>query len=158
MLRLPLDGAQGDISDMRFGLVIGGSACLLASAAAAQGAIDINRSVYVERASGNARALEPASSLKPGDKVVLVMEWRAADARKGFTVQSAVPRDLAFQRAGSDSVEVSIDGGRSWGQLGAMRVGSRLASVEDVTNLRWRLPPAAAAQGRGMLTWSAIVR
>lgn len=143
---------------MRFGLVLGSFACLIAGAAAAQSAVDISRSVYVERASGNTRALEPASMLKAGDKVVLVMEWRANDARKGFTVQSAVPRTLAFQRAGSDSVEVSIDGGRNWGQLSAMRVGSRLASVEDVTNLRWRLPPAAAAHGRGMLTWSAIVR
>ena len=143
---------------MRFGLVIGSAACLLASAAFAQSAVDISRSVYIERASGNARALEPASTLKAGDKVVLVMEWHAADPRKGFTVQSAVPRDLAFQRAGSDSVDVSIDGGRSWGRLGALRVGSRVASVEDVTNLRWRVPPEVVAQGRGMLTWSAIVR
>jgi hypothetical protein len=140
---------------MRLGAVIGSIACLLATAAAAQGAVNIDRSVYVERTSGGTRALEPAGTLRAGDKVVLVMEWRAGDARRGFTVQSAVPRDLAFQRAGSDTVEVSIDGGRSWGRLASLRVGERIASVEDVTHLRWRVPAGA---GRGLLTYSAVVR
>ena len=143
---------------MRFGLVIGSAACLFASAAFAQSAIDITRSVYIERAANGARALEPADTLRKGDKVVLVMEWRAAEARRPFTVSSAVPRDLAFQRAGSDAVEVSVDGGRNWGRLGALREGKRLASVEDVTHLRWRVPAATVAQGKGMLTYSAIVR
>lgn len=143
---------------MRLGLVIGSAACLSAGAAFAQSAVDITRSVYIERAADGARELEPASALRKGDKVVLVVEWRASAARRGFTVSSAVPRDLAFQRAGSDSVEVSTDGGRNWGRLGALRVGERLASVEDVTHLRWRVPAAAVAQGRGMLTYSAVVR
>lgn len=143
---------------MRFGLIIGGIACLLASAVAAQSAIDISRSVYVERAADGSRAIEPATTLTRGDKVVLVVEWRAPAARRGFTVSSAVPRDLAFQRAGSDAVEVSTDGGRNWGRMGALKVGERLASVEDVTHLRWRVPAHAVAQGRGMLTYSAIVR
>lgn len=143
---------------MRFGLVCGSAACLFASAAFAQSAIDITRSVYVERAAAGARALEPADALRKGDKVVLVMEWRAEESRRGFTVSSAVPRDLAFQRAGSDSVEVSIDGGRNWGRIGALRAGERLASVEDVTHLRWRVPADTAGRGRGMLTYSAIVR
>jgi hypothetical protein len=140
---------------MRFGLVIGSLACLAASAAFAQSAVDISRSVYIERNAGGARAIEPASTLRKGDKVVLVVEWRADDARRGFTVQSAVPRDLAFQRAGSDTVEMSIDGGRSWGRLGGLKVGDRLASVEDVTHLRWRV---AAGSDRGMLSYSAVVR
>lgn len=143
---------------MRFGLVIGSAACLIASAAFAQSAIDISRSVYIERAADGARALEPADTLRKGDKVVLVMEWRAPETRRAFTVSSAVPRDLAFQRAGSDATEVSVDGGRSWGRLGDLREGERLASVEDVTHLRWRVPAAAVAQGKGLLSYSAIVR
>ena len=140
---------------MRLGLVIGSFACLIAGAAFAQSGVDISRSVYVERSAGGVRAIEPASTLRKGDKGVLVMEWRAGDARRGFTVQSAVPRDLAFQRAASEAVEVSIDGGRSWGRLGGLKVGDRLASVEDVTHLRWRV---AAGSDRGMLSYSAVVR
>lgn len=141
-----------------FGGVVGSAACLFASAAFAESDVGITRSVYIERSDNGARALEPASQLRKGDKVVLVMQWRAPESRSGFTVSSAVPRDLAFRRAGSDAAEVSIDGGRSWGRMGALKVGGRLASVEDVTHLRWRVPPEAVAQGSGTIAYSAVVR
>ena len=84
---------------------------------------------------------------------MLVVEWRAGSPSR-FTVQSAVPRELAFQRAGSEAVEVSIDGGRSWGTLGELKAGTRLASAEDVTHLRMKVAGAPA----GRMTYSAIVR
>lgn len=139
---------------MRYGLGLAGLLLCVAGAAHAQGTVDIDRSVYVERTREGVRALEPASTLRPGDKVVLVLRWRTDKAAKGFTVESAVPRTLAFQRAGSDAVEVSTDGGRNWGELGALRMGQRFASAEDVTHLRLRV--AGAASGR--MTYSAIVR
>ena len=140
---------------MRLGLSVGGLMWLAASAAAAESGVDIDRSVYVERRDDGVRALEPATTLNKGDKVVLVLEWRAAAPGRGFTVESAVPRLLAFQRAGSDAVEVSIDNGRNWGRLGNLRVGNRLASAEDVTHLRLRVKGSAPA---GRMTYSAIVR
>lgn len=139
---------------MQIGLGFGSLACLAASAAFANSAIDIERSVYIERAAGGVRALEPASTLRKGDKVVLVVEWRADSPESRFTVQSAVPRTLAFQRAGSDGMEVSIDGGRNWGELGALKAGTRLASAEDVTHLRLKI----AGRPEGRMTYSAIVR
>src|SRR5690349_9369878 len=117
---------------MRWGLALGALACVVASEAAAGSAVDIDRSVYVERRDDGVRALEPATTLKKGDKVVLVLEWRAAPRGRGFTVESAVPGPLAFQRAGSDAVEVSIDNGRTWGRLGELKIGQRIASAEDV--------------------------
>ncbi len=124
--------------------------------------IEISRSVYVERkvptAGGHiARALEPADELRRGDQVVLMLEW-SAPARDGFVVSSRVPRDLAFRRTGGVEAHVSIDGGRSFGTLESLRVGSRRATPEDVTHLRWQVSETAAASGRGMLTYSAIVR
>ncbi|MCT2558130.1 hypothetical protein N0B51_03975 [Tsuneonella sp. YG55] len=139
---------------MRFGIGFVGFACLAASGAFAKGSIDIGRAVYVERTREGVRELEPATSLKAGDKVVLVVEWRAQSPDRRFTVQSAVPRDLAFQRAGSDAIEVSTDGGRNWGELGTLRIGSRLASAEDVTHLRLRV----VGRQRGRMTFSAVVR
>ena len=65
-----------------------------------------------------------------------------------------MPRALSFQRAGSDAVEVSIDGGRTWGEIGLLTVGNRLASAEDVTHLRIKVAGAPA----GRMTYSAIVR
>lgn len=148
---------------MRIGLLFGSLACLACGTLAAQSAVEISRAVYVERASGSAasgvmRAVEPASSLRRGDKVVLVVEWQAPRGRDGFTVSSRVPRNLAFQRSSRDDVQVSVDGGARWGSLQAMRVGSRRASPEDVTNLRWRIPSSLAARGSGIITYSAIVR
>jgi hypothetical protein len=140
---------------MRFGLASGALACLAASAAVAEAGVDIDRSVYVERRDDGVRALEPATTLKKGDKVVLVLAWRAASPGRGFTVESAVPRPLAFQRTASDAVEVSTDNGRNWGRLGELRIGNRLASAEDVTRLRVRVPAKALA---GRISYSAIVR
>ncbi|ANY20540.1 hypothetical protein A6F68_02033 [Tsuneonella dongtanensis] len=139
---------------MRFWLGFASLVSLGSGTAFAESAIDIDRSVYVERSSEGVRALEPARTLRPGDKVVLVVEWRADSPERRFTVQSAVPRTLAFQRAGSDAVEVSIDGGRSWGDLGTLKAGTRLASAEDVTHLRMKV----AGSPSGRMTYSAIVR
>ena len=36
--------------------------------------------------------------------------------------------------------------------------GSRMATPEDVTHVRWRVAPATAAQGQGRIAYSAIVR
>lgn len=139
---------------MRYGLGFASFACLAASPVIAEGAVDIDRAVYVERSSEGVRALEPATTLRPGEKVVLVVEWRADSRGRQFTVQSAIPRTLAFQRAAHDAVEVSADGGRSWGELGNLKTGGRLASAEDVTHLRLKV----AGEHRGRMTFSAVVR
>lgn len=139
---------------MRFGLGFVGLLCLAASAASAQDQVEIDRAIYVERAREGVRELAPATALRSGDRVVLLVEWRAEGAGRQFTVQSAVPRDLAFQRAGSPAIEVSTDGGRNWGELGSLRIGARLASAEDVTHLRLRVVGAQ----RGRMMFSAVVR
>jgi hypothetical protein len=140
---------------MRSGIIAGAVSALLAGTAWAGDAVDIDRSVYIERTEAGARALEPATTLRKGDKVVLMLAWRAAPQGRGFVVESAVPGPLAFQRAADEAVEVSIDGGRTWGRLGQLRKGERLASAEDVTHLRLRVARAGTA---GQLTYSAIVR
>ncbi|WP_234024819.1 hypothetical protein [Tsuneonella amylolytica] len=143
---------------MRYGKGLAAIACLAASMVAgtahAETAIDIDRAVYVERAEAGGRALEPASTLRKGDKVVLVVAWTAPRTGRRFTVQSAIPATLAFQRTGSDATQVSIDGGRTWGELGTLRAGDRLASAEDVTHVRQQV--SGPRQGR--MTFSAIVR
>jgi hypothetical protein len=53
---------------------------------------------------------------------------------------------------------VSVDGGKTWGKLGKLRIGSRLATPEDVTHVRWRISAAHAALGRGDIAYSGIVR
>ena len=132
-----------------------GALAIASAASAAGSALSITRSVFVETRSDGGLALEPATTLASGDKVVLVMQWNRPSAQQPFTLASRVPDELAFQRSGDASVEVSIDGGRRWGRLGELRSGQRLASPEDVTHLRWRI---AAGDDRRLRSYSAIVR
>ena len=152
---------------MRIGLAIGSLACFAASCLAAQSASGVSRAIYVERVATapggeRVRTIEPADELRRGDTVVLMVEWRGASRDAPIIVSSAIPRPLAFQRSSSDAVQVSVDGGRSWGRLGTMRVRDdsdrRLASPEDVTHLRWRFADGSDASRAGRVTYSAIVR
>ncbi len=135
---------------MRVSLVLaalGASVALPAQAAAPE----VEGAVYVERIGERERFIEPAGLLKRGDKVVLLVRWRTDDERDGFTVTTPVPPALAFQRGSADGVEVSADGGRSWGPIDRLR-GAR------VTHLRWKVGARQASHGSGSFAYSATVR
>ena len=94
------------------------TAVTIASPALADSPVRLDQSVFVERsASGKVRVIEPARRLTRGDRVVLVLDWQAPPAPRGFTVTSAVPATLSFERSSAGAQDVSVDGGRSWGQL-----------------------------------------
>lgn len=146
---------------MRIGLLIGSVALLMASVAAAQSMVQIDREVFVERSQERdgrtQRTLEPAETLESGDTVVLMLAWKSAE-NKPFTLSSRVPRALAFRASGGDAPQVSVDDGRSWGQLENLRVRGRAATSADVTHVRWDVANPRAAKGRGVFTYSAVVR
>lgn len=141
---------------MRFGMGIACALALVGTVASAHDRLALSRAVYVENFTqgGTLRTIEPAARLKRGDRVILMIEWTGAEARKGTVVRSAVPATLAFQRGSSDALEVSVDGGRKWGRIGDLRIGDRLASPEEVTHVRLRVHGKTA----GRMTYSAIVR
>jgi hypothetical protein len=131
----------------------------LAAPALAAPAIALDSAVFVERVQqNNLRSLEPASRLSRGDRVVTVVSWYRMGGNGGFTVTNPLPRTIAYQRSANGDEEVSVDGGRSWGQLGQLRIGSRMATPEDVTHVRWHVADSSAAAGAGRITYSAIVR
>ena len=130
--------------------------------------VTVANTVFVERevAIGNgevARVLEPAQTLRRGDRLVYVVSWRAPQARsEHLTITNPLPRTIAYERSASGDEDVSVDGGRSWGKLDALRVHDgavwRYATPQDVTHIRWKVPPQLALAGSGRLTWSGIVR
>jgi len=127
--------------------------------AAASPLVAFDSAVFVERVTPDrGRMLQPAATLKRGDRVVYVVSWHRTGGQGGFTVTNPLSRKVYFQGSADGREEVSIDGGRSWGKLDALRVGDRLATPEDVTHVRWRVPAAEAARGSGQITYSAIVR
>lgn len=148
-------------------VILGASgAALLCAPMTAQAADQVRfaSDVFIERfvatpGGGTARILERADRLTPGDRVIFIVNWTAARART-FTVTNPMPRAIAFQRSGDGDEEVSVDGGRTWGALGELQVrdregGVRLASPEDVTHLRWKVPGSRAS---GQLTYRGVVR
>jgi hypothetical protein len=152
---------------MRFYLMAGMAATLgalaLPVAAHAASQVALSSAVFVEHATPlrgmTARRVEPASALARGERVVLVVDWRAPRRGASFTVTTPIPSALAFQRSSNEAEEVSVDGGRSWGRLGELRLrdsyGLRIATPEDVTHVRWRVR-GSATQGR--IAYSALVR
>jgi hypothetical protein len=142
-------------------------ALLAAAPAWAAEPVAVANQVYVEREvasdAGKARVLEPASALRRGDRLVYVLSWKAAQTRaERFTITNPLPRTVAYQRSAHGRELVSVDGGRSWGKLEALRVRDggrwRDATPEDVTHIRWHVPAQLAMMGKGQLTWSGIVR
>lgn len=131
----------------------------LAPTASGQPSVATDSAVYVERAqAGNLRSLEPADRLSRGDRVVTIVTWYRMGGNGDFTITNPLPRAIAYQASARDDQEVSADGGQHWGRLGELRYGSRLATPEDVTHMRWRIPQGYATRGRGQLVYSGIVR
>ena len=142
-------------------LTIAGYGLMMALPAAVEAspAVAFDSAVYVEHARpGNLRSLEPANRLTRGDRVVTVLTWYRMGGGGGFTVTNPLPRAIAYQASARQDEEISVDGGRSWGKLGAIRLGSRMATPEDVTHVRWRGPANTAANGVGHIAYSGIVR
>lgn len=138
---------------MRASLVLAAIGAMWGMPAQATGP-QVEGAIYLEHRDPGERMVEPATELRSGDKVVLLVRWNAADDRDGFTVTTPVPPALAFQRDSSDAVEVSVDGGRNWNRLDKLR-GIR---PDQVTHLRWKIGARQAAQGSGSFAYSALVR
>ena len=121
-------------------------------------AVSVASSVFIERQDESHRVLEPADRLRPGDRVVTIVSWKRAAPGGQFVLTNPLPRTLHFQASAADDAEVSVDGGRSWGRLGALRMGQRIATAQDVTHVRWRVSPAQAMAGSGRIAYAALVR
>lgn len=101
----------------------------------------------------------------PGDKLVFSTAYANAGATPAinFVVTNALPAGVALAPDGAAaSLEVSVDGGSSWGKLAALRVadgkgGMRAAQASEATHVRWTLPVIAPG-ANGTLKYHAIVR
>jgi uncharacterized repeat protein (TIGR01451 family) len=143
-----------------------------ASGAAALAAtpLQLSSDVFVERqivrADGSKSVvLEPPHLVTPGDNLVFVVKYRNAGATtaSNFVVTNPLPAAVAFNGT-SDGVElVSVDGGKSWGALGSLRIAkadgtTRPAQRTDVTHLKWNLNQPLTAGAEGKLIFRGIVK
>ena len=135
------------------------AALLAPQALSAEPLVATGSTVFVEKVTPDqTRQLVPAAQLSRGDRLVYFVTWTVRQGSGGFTLTNPLPPRVAFQGSANADEEVSVDGGRSWGKLGTLRIGTSLASANDVTHVRWRIAPVEAANGSGRIAYSAIVR
>ena len=121
--------------------------------------IALDSAVYVEKvAPGKGRSLQPAARLNRGDRLVYVVSWYRMGGTGAFTVTNPLPHSVYYQGSADGREEVSLDRGKTWGKLEQLRIGDRIATPEDVTQVRWHVAADQAAHGSGEITYSAIVR
>jgi hypothetical protein len=108
----------------------------------------------------------PAGRMTPGDPLVVELGYRNTGASpiSGLVLANPLPAGLAYRGADAPSPapDLSVDGVR-YGPLATLVValpggGTRPATLNDVTHVRWRLPAALAAGGAGRLAFRAVVR
>ncbi len=133
--------------------------CGLATPAQASPNVAIDSAIFVEhRQSDTLHLIATTSDLNRGDKVVTIVRWYRLGGDGSFVITNPLPRTISYQKSSRPEETVSVDGGKTWGRLGTLRVGSRLASPEDVTHIRWRISASHSARGNGQIAYSGIVR
>jgi uncharacterized repeat protein (TIGR01451 family) len=137
---------------------------------AAASPVALSNNVFVERVStdaqGNRRVtLEEPKVVTPGDRLVFVLNYRNASAKPAekFVVTNPMPAAVQFAEQGDSAAQLSVDGGKNWGNLSTLRVlssdgGMRPARAEDVTHIRWAFNTPIPAGAGGKLMFRGIVK
>jgi len=146
------------------------AALLSPLAAHAANDVTLTSSVFVEKAvvqpNGATRlVLEEPRVVVPGDRLVFVLAYKNMGAKPAtdFVVTNPMPGEVAFQGTADAGSVVSIDGGRSWGALAALKVRradgtARAALPEDVTHVRWAMKAPIPVGQSGKLSFRGVVR
>ncbi|MFM9976948.1 MAG: hypothetical protein ACKVOP_02730 [Sphingomonadaceae bacterium] len=146
------------------------AALLSPMAAHAANDVSLTSSVFVEKTiaqpNGTTRlVLEEPRVVVPGDRLVFVLAYKNMGTKPAtdFVVTNPMPGQVAFQGAADTGSVVSIDGGRNWGALPALKVrkadgAMRAALPEDVTHVRWAMKAPIPVGQTGKLSFRGIVK
>jgi uncharacterized repeat protein (TIGR01451 family) len=145
-------------------------ALLAPAAAQAANSVSLASTVFVEKtiadANGRNRViLEEPKVVTPGDRLVFILAYRNIGGvpASDFVITNPLPQAVSYQGTSDGSAQVSVDGGRSWGSLAALKVQEvdgrwRSAQADDVTHVRWAMKRAIPAGAQGKFSFRGIVR
>jgi uncharacterized repeat protein (TIGR01451 family) len=145
---------------------------LLLMPGVAQAANDVvlSSAVFVEKTVADAKGrakiiLEAPKIVVPGDRLVFVLNYQNMGVAPAtdFIVTNPLPGAVSYQGTPDEAAQVSVDGGRNWGALAALRIKEadgnvRGARMEDVTHVRWPMRRPIAPGAKGKLSFRGIVR
>jgi uncharacterized repeat protein (TIGR01451 family) len=148
-----------------------------AQTAAVRAPVSLTSEVKIERVEVDAAGKEKITlytpsnvAVVPGDKVVFTLQVanNGAEPAAGFRATNPMPGAVQFSSVAEDWAEVSVDGGTSWGKLGALKVKvkdadtgaevERAAGTEDVTHVRWVFADAIAAGAKRTISYRGVVK
>jgi uncharacterized repeat protein (TIGR01451 family) len=151
-------------------LLLALTALFIPAAAYAADSVALSSTVFVEKtiADGDGKTkvtLHEPKIVTPGDRLIFILNYqnRGSTAANNFVVTNPLPNAVAYQGTADTSAEVSIDGGKFWGTLSALKVADgpgrwRSARPEDVTHVRWTMKQAIPAGAQGKLSFRGVVR
>lgn len=144
---------------------------LLASTAAfAADKVALDSKVFVERQvaapDGKMKIVrEDPKMVVPGEHLLFVLNYKNEGATPAdkFVVTNPIPQSVSFVASDSAGLDVSVDGGKSWGSLASLKLkaadGSlRAATAADVTHVRWVFARPIPVGGSGSLSFQGLVR
>ena len=155
---------------VRSALMLAVTAALSSTASIAATPLQLKSDVFVERQvvrsdGSNAVVLEKPNMVTPGDNLVFVVRYKniGGSTANNFVVTNPLPLAVAFNGTSDDSEVVSINGGKSWGNLGMLRIARadgtiRAAVRTDVTHIKWNLNQPLTAGAEGKLIFRGIVK
>ena len=132
--------------------------------------VALTNDIFVERVSTNAEGkrkvvLEAPKVVVPGDRLLFVLNYRNGGNKPAekFVVTNPMPSAVQFAEASDTAAQLSVDGGKSWGVLSALKVrdangSERPARSEDVTHLRWAFNQPIPVGAAGKLMFRGIVK
>lgn len=149
-----------------FALLIGAAA--LPAVAAPQVTLSSALTVVKTKAGPNGKPVVTYEALKrviPGDRLSISLDWanRSGKAADHFVVTDPIPSGLLFADNASGGADLSVDGGKTFGPLAALKVTdpqghSRAATMADVTHIRWAFNRSIAPGEHGQLRFEALVK
>ena len=109
--------------------------------------------------------LVPATLVLPGDDVVYTITFRnvSEEAAENVVITNPIPEDLTYIDGSAFGpgtvIEFSADGGQSWSLPESLEVpdngGTRAATAEDFTHLRWVMQNDLEAGAQGVARFRA---
>jgi uncharacterized repeat protein (TIGR01451 family) len=146
------------------------SALALPVAAVAADRVALDSKVFVERQvtgkDGKPHTVrEDPNLVVPGERLIFIVTYKnqGTSPADNFVVTNPIPNSVTFVASETPGADYSVDGGKSWGKLAALKVKGtngalRPAQPADVTAIRWVLAKAIPAGAGGSMSFRGVVR
>jgi uncharacterized repeat protein (TIGR01451 family) len=151
-------------------LALGLILALIPAAAFAEPQVSLTSHVALARtvldnAGKPVTSYEEPKLVTPGDRLLFTLDYSnsSGKAADNFVVTDPIPSGVVFAGNQSAGAEMSVDGGKTFAALGALKVADaagkeRPATDADVTHVRWTFQRAIPAGEHGELRFEAVVK